>query len=77
VRAAYVQAAEVFLEGYQADPKGSKAPDSLLKLGMSLSGLDKKREACAAFDKVAKDFPGASAGIRNTIAREKQKNSCP
>ncbi len=77
VRAAYVQAAEVFLESYQADPKGPKAPDSLLKLGMSLSGLDKKREACAAFDKVAKDFPGARAGIRNTVAREKQKNSCP
>ncbi|MBC8337153.1 MAG: tol-pal system protein YbgF, partial [Alphaproteobacteria bacterium] len=77
VRAAYVQAAEVFLEGYQADPKGQKAPDSLLKLGMSLSGLDKKREACAAFDKVSKDYPDASPGIRNTVAREKQKNSCP
>jgi len=77
VRAAYVQAAEVFLEGYQADPKGTKAPDSLLKLGMSLSGLDKKREACAAFDKVVKDYPGITAGIRNTVAREKHKNSCP
>jgi len=77
VRAAYVQAAEVFLEGYQADPKGAKAPDSLLKLGMSLAGLDKKRDACAAFDKVVKDFPDAPAGIRNTVAREKQKSSCP
>lgn len=76
VRAAYVQAAEVFLEGYQFDPKGAKAPDSLLKLGMSLSGLDKKREACAAFDKLIKDYPGVSAGLRNTVAREKQKNSC-
>ena len=76
VRAAYVQAAEVFLEGYQADPKGPKAPDSLLKLGMSLAGLNKKREACAAFDKLTKDFPKISAGIRNTVKREKQKNSC-
>lgn len=76
VRAAYVQAAEVFLEGYQADPKGPKAPDSLLKLGMSLGGLDKKREACAAFDKLLKDFPDASAGVKNTVTREKQKYSC-
>ena len=76
VRAAYVQAAEAFLEGYQADPKGPKAPDSLLKLGMSLAGLDKKREACAAFDKLTKDFPEITAGIRNTVKREKQKNSC-
>ncbi len=76
VRAAYVQAAEVFLEGYQADPKGPKAPDSLLKLGMSLASLDKKREACAAFDKLIKDFPKAPAGIKNTVTREKQKSGC-
>lgn len=76
VRAAYVQAAEVFLEGYQADPKGPKAPDSLLKLGMSLASLDKKREACAAFDKLVKDFPNAPAGIKNTVTREKQKSGC-
>lgn len=76
VRAAYVQAAEVFLEGYQADPKGPKAPDSLLKLGMSLGGLDKKREACAAFDKLLKDFPDAPAGVKNTVTREKQKYGC-
>ena len=76
VRAAYVQAAEIFLEGYQADPKGPKAPDSLLKLGMSLAGLDKKREACAAFEKLTKDFPDAAAGVKNTVNREKQKNGC-
>ena len=76
VRAAYVQAAEVFLEGFQADPKGPKAPDSLLKLGMSLGGLDKKREACAAFDKLLKDFPDVPAGVKNTVTREKQKNGC-
>ena len=77
VRAAYVQAAKVFLEGYKADPKGKKAAGSLLKLGMSLSGLDKKRDACAAFDKVIKDFSNVSMGIRNAISREKKKNSCP
>ena len=77
VRRAYVQAAEVFLEGYQADPKGKKAADSLLKLGMSLSGLGKKREACAAFEKVVKDFSNVSTGMRNTISREKRKSSCP
>jgi len=76
VRAAYVQAAEVFLESYSTDPKGNKAPDSLLKLGMSLAGLDKKREACAAFDKLIKDYPKVSSGVKNTVRREKQKNSC-
>jgi len=76
VRGAYVQAAEVFLKGYQANPKGSKAPDTLLKLGMSLANLDKKREACAAFDKLGGDFPDASVSIKKTLARERQRSGC-
>ncbi len=76
VRSAFVQAADVFLEGYKVDPKGPKASDSLLKLGMSLGGLDKKREACATFDKLIKDFPDISAGVMSTVNREKQKNGC-
>lgn len=76
VRAAYVQAAEVFLENYRADPKGAKVPDSLLRLGMSLAGLDKKRAACRAFNKLIKDYPSVSDELRNSVDREKQKNNC-
>ena len=76
VRGAFVEAAETFLEGYQTDPQGAKAADSLLKLGMALSNLDKKQEACAAFDKLRADFPNASQGLRNTLQREWQKNGC-
>ena len=60
----------------EAAPKGPKAFDFLLKLGMSLAGLDKKRAACMAFDKLLKDFPDAPAGVKNTVTREKQKNGC-
>jgi tol-pal system protein YbgF len=76
VRADYVRAAEVFLEGYQREPKGSKAADTLLKLGMSLSNLDKKREACAAFDKLTREFPDAPGTIQQVVSRERQKNAC-
>ena len=76
VRGSFVEAAETFLEGYQADPQGPKAPDALLKLGMSLSSLDKKNEACAAFQKLRQDYPDASAGLKSTLQREWQKNGC-
>ena len=76
VRSAYVQAAEVFLDGYQRDPKASKAPDMLLKLGMSLARLEKTREACAAFARLTADFPKVSAGIKNALARERKRNNC-
>ena len=76
VRHEYEKAAQVFMEGFQKDPKGNKAPDALLKLGMSLSSLDKKREACAAFEKLKADFPDAPAVILKTMTREWQRGAC-
>jgi len=77
VRGAYQEAAQVFFEGFQKDPKGPKAADTLLKLGMSLAVLDKQPEACAAFTKVLADFPRASAGVKSAVTRERQRNGCP
>ena len=77
VRKDYSSAARVFLEGYQKDPKGQKAPDTLLKLGMSLTSLDKKKEACTTYDKLAKDYPDASANIKRVLPRERQRAGCP
>lgn len=76
VRKQYAQAAAAFLEGYKAFPKGNKAPDSLLKLGMSLSGLGKKKEACAAFDQLSQAFSEPSATIAKTLARVRKDNGC-
>lgn len=74
VRGDYVQAAEVFLEGYQSAPKGQKAPDALLKLGMSLGSLDKKKEACATFAKLLGEFGDAPAS--KVAVRERQRYEC-
>jgi tol-pal system protein YbgF len=76
VRGEYLKAAEVFLNGYQKEPKGTKAPDSLLKLGMSLARLEKTKEACATFAKLHEDFPDASANLQNVAAREQERIGC-
>jgi tol-pal system protein YbgF len=76
VRGEFEQAAQIFLASYQADTKGAKAPDSLLKLGMSLNGLKKKREACAAFGKLKKDYPDASPAIKKTLERQLKRDAC-
>lgn len=76
VRGEYVRAAETYLKGYQINPQGNKAPDTLLKLGMSLVRLDKSKEACAAFAKLAKEFPSAPARIKRAMDREKKNNNC-
>jgi tol-pal system protein YbgF len=76
VRANYRDAAEAFLRGYQQAPKGSKAPDTLLKLGMSLANLKKKQDACATFSKLAKDYPNASGNIKKHLKREVGRTGC-
>ncbi len=77
VRNDYARAAEVFLDGYQKEPKGPKAADALLKLGMSLLSLEKAREACAAFDKLARDLPDAPSNIVRTMERQRKRAGCP
>lgn len=76
VRRQYVQAAESFVAGYQANTSGPKAPDMLLKLGMSMSNLDKKEEACASFGKLLEDFPQAAARIISKVTFERKKIGC-
>lgn len=76
VQGNYAQAAAIFLEGYQKDPRGAKAPDSLLKLGMSLKRMDKKREACATFGKLRSDFPTMPAHLSKTLERERTAAQC-
>lgn len=76
VRADFQQAAQVFFDGFQSDPKGPKAPDMLLKLGMSLAQLNKKAEACATYDKVAADFAQSSSRIKTALERERQRAGC-
>lgn len=76
VRRQYVQAAESFVAGYQAAPTGPKAPDMLLKLGMSMSNLDKKEEACASFGKLLEDFPEAAKRIISKVTFERKKIGC-
>ncbi|NVK20444.1 MAG: tol-pal system protein YbgF [Methylocystaceae bacterium] len=76
VQGNYAQAASTFLEGYQKDPRGAKAPDSLLKLGMSLSRMDKTREACASYDRLRSSFPKLPAHLSKTLERERTSAKC-
>lgn len=75
-RGNYSRAAEVFVEGYQASKTGPKAPDTLLKLGMSLSSMGKKKEACATFKELSRAFPQAPAAVKEKAAQEGRRAGC-
>jgi tol-pal system protein YbgF len=76
VRGDYQNAAVAFAEGYQKYPDSGKAPDNLLKLGMSLGEIGAKNDACTALSQLDKQFPGAPANIKERAARERQRLGC-
>ena len=62
--ATYHGGGERLRRGLQALSEKRKAPDSLLKLGMSLARADQKQNACVALAKLGHDFPQAGAAVK-------------
>jgi len=76
VRGDYKQAAKMFAQGYQDYPQSPKAPDSLLKLGLSLEKLGKKEDACLSFQQLKKQFPGDTVPANRRAVQEMKTLGC-
>lgn len=76
VRRNYSEAASAFIEGYQKFPEGSKAPDNLLKLGMSLAALEQKSDACATFAELLSRFEDADDNLTRRATQEQARLKC-
>jgi tol-pal system protein YbgF len=72
----YAEAARLFLDGYRRYPKSNKAPDNLLKLGKSLNSVGEKKSACAAWQKLLKDYPKASSRLIRNAKHSISQNKC-
>lgn len=69
-------AARTFLNAHQTYPESEKAPEMLLKLGMSLAALENRDTACATYREVLSRYPDVSAGVREKVEREQRNASC-
>ncbi len=76
VRAQYRPAAAAFLKGYKDYTNSQKAPDSLLKLAMSLHRLGQKDAACSSFKELATKFPTPPGHVRSLAKAERQRAAC-
>lgn len=76
VQRQYENAAEQFRGGFQAMPNGAKAPDNLLKLGMSLSLLERRQEACVVLSQLLKKYPKQSEAVKSKATKESAKLQC-
>ncbi|MFV3075864.1 tol-pal system protein YbgF [Niveispirillum fermenti] len=76
VRGQYQPAAIAFAEGYQKYPRGNKAPDSLLKLALSLSAMKANDDACTALRELGEKYKDAPATIKRRADMEKNRLKC-
>jgi tol-pal system protein YbgF len=77
VRKDYPAAAAAFARNYRLYGKDdTKAPDNLLKLGMSLQALQETDKACRTYAELAEEFPNAPAHIKQALAREREHAAC-
>lgn len=72
----YDRAALTFGDGVSGHAKSPKAPDMVLKLGMSFAALNRKDDACGAYSILNKQFPNAPANIKVVTEREQKKLGC-
>jgi tol-pal system protein YbgF len=75
-RGRYREAASAFAEGYRRYPKGPKAADDLLQLGMSLARGGDHHNACLAFAQLDHAFPHSRGAVKERAAAEKQRLGC-
>ncbi len=70
------EAAQTFLTGLERYPNSNKAPDTMLKLGITLGKMGQNEEACATFLEMAKRFTSLRPQVRKRLRQEMGTGSC-
>ena len=72
IRQLYSDAATAYLDGYQNYPKSKKAPDNLLKLGITMVQLGEKDQGCKMISGLKKEYPKASKSVLQKLIMSKK-----
>lgn len=76
-RQAYDAAADVLLTAFQKKPDSPRAPDLLLRLGISLSGAQERDTACRTFAEIGKRYQTLTPAFKARLVQEQAKAQCP
>ena len=76
IRQLYSDAATAYLDGYQNYPKSKKAPDNLLKLGITMVQLGEKDQGCKMILGLKKEYPKANKSVLQKAQYEQKKFKC-
>ena len=76
IRQLYSDAASAYLDGYQNYPESKKAPDNLLKLGITMVQLGEKDQGCKMISGIEKEYPKANKSVLQKAQYEQKKFKC-
>jgi TolA-binding protein len=70
-------AASYFLQTYQSDPNGARAPDSLLFLAEAMVALKDNTKACRALAEFGDKYPGLATGrLQDQYVKDRKQAGC-
>ena len=72
----YEQAVGQFADVFAKYAQSNKAPDALLKMGLSMVSLNKTSEACTAFIALPNEYPKADENLKKRAKEEADKLKC-
>jgi tol-pal system protein YbgF len=75
-RGKYRDAADAYLKVYTQFGSSAKAPESLVKLGVSLRQLKENEAACTTLAEFGRRYPKASAQLKQQAQAEQQRAGC-
>ncbi len=76
VQGDFRSATNAYIETLKRFPKGSKAPEAMVKLGAALFALGDQEEACRALKAFPAQYPKAAAGVRARAKIERARAGC-
>ncbi len=71
------QAAGFFADGFSKYKDNNKSLDSLFKLGLTMKQMQKKQEACTAFQGVLENLKGNNKTLKDRSEKELKELKCP
>ncbi|WP_158215788.1 tol-pal system protein YbgF [Notoacmeibacter marinus] len=72
----YADAVEVFLDGTKTHADSDKAPDMMLKLGVTLAAMGQRDVACETLHAIPDRYPDMSDAFRLRLKQEEASASC-
>lgn len=75
-RRQYKKSARIFLDSHRNWPNARLAPQTLLKLGVSVAGLDQRELACATYAEVGQKYPDSSIIVKRHVRAEQRAARC-